>query len=94
MHAHSHSRRRQKKITFAKFAIEDFDDLIVPGTVSPSTLIMSDEAAFSRAELLGLFLRVAALSAISYFTVRWMVDAVDPTKKQKIKARERAKQIM
>ena len=52
---------------------------------------MSDEV-ITRAEILSLVVRVAALSAISYYTVKWLMDAMDPTRKQKLVAQEKAKQ--
>ena len=54
---------------------------------------MSDEV-ITKAEILSLVVRVAALSAISYYTVKWLMDAMDPTRKQKLKAQEKAKQLM
>ncbi len=54
---------------------------------------MSDEVV-TKAEILSLVVRVAALSAISYYTVKWIVDAMDPTRKQKLRAQEKAKQLM
>lgn len=43
---------------------------------------MSDDA-ITRNEILSLIARLAALSAVSYFTIKWLVDAMDPTRKQK-----------
>jgi hypothetical protein len=40
---------------------------------------MSDDG-ISRREILGLIARVAALSAFSYFTMKWLIDALDPTR--------------
>jgi hypothetical protein len=40
---------------------------------------MSDEV-ISKREIFGLIARVAALSAFSYFTLKWLIDAVDPTR--------------
>ena len=54
---------------------------------------MSDEV-ITRAEILSLVVRVAALSAISYYTVKWLMDAMDPTRKQKLRAQEKAKELM
>jgi hypothetical protein len=42
-------------------------------------IIMSDEV-ISKREIFGLIARVAALSAFSYFTLKWLIDAVDPTR--------------
>ena len=47
----------------------------------------------SRTELLGLALRLAALSTLSYYTVKWLMDAMDPTRKAKLKAEAQAKAL-
>ncbi len=54
---------------------------------------MADEAITKR-EILGLIARVAALSAFSYFTMKWLVDALDPTRKQQLQAKEKAKKLL
>jgi len=48
----------------------------------------------SRGEVLGLAVRLAAATALSYFTMKLLVDALDPTKKQKLAAQKRAKQLL
>jgi len=50
--------------------------------------------SFTRGEMLGLAVRLAAVTTISYFTMKLLVDALDPTKKQKLAAQKRAKQIL
>ena len=45
-------------------------------------------------EILFLIARVAALTAFSYITMKWLVDALDPTRKQQIEARERARKLL
>ena len=65
-------------------------DLVTSTSISEVTK-MSDEV-ITKAEILSLVVRVAALSAISYYTVKWLMDAMDPTRKQKLRAQEKAKQ--
>ena len=50
--------------------------------------------SFSRSEMLGLVFRLGFLSVASYFTVKWLVDAMDPTRKAKLQAKDRATAIM
>jgi len=38
--------------------------------------------------------RLAAVTTLSYFTMKLLVDALDPTKKQKVAAQKRAKQLL
>jgi len=45
-------------------------------------------------EILFLIARVAALTAFSYITMKWLVDALDPTRKQQMEARERARKLL
>ena len=40
---------------------------------------------FTRSEILTFLLRTTALGVIAYFTVKWAIDALDPTRKQKKK---------
>lgn len=54
---------------------------------------MSDEV-ISKREIFGLIARVAALSAVSYLTLKWLVDALDPTRKQQLQAQEKAKKLL
>eukprot|EP00088_Acartia_fossae_P002385 TRINITY_DN10960_c2_g1_i1.p1 TRINITY_DN10960_c2_g1~~TRINITY_DN10960_c2_g1_i1.p1 ORF type:complete len:352 (+),score=94.33 TRINITY_DN10960_c2_g1_i1:72-1127(+) len=53
---------------------------------------MSD--GLTRGEMLGLMFRLAAATTISFFTMKVLMDAMDPTKKQKLAAQKRAKQIL
>ena len=41
-----------------------------------------------------LCFRVAALTAFSYLTMKWLIDALDPTRKQQMEAKERAKKLL
>lgn len=43
----------------------------------------------SRNEVLGLVFRLTLFGALTYFGVRWMVKAIDPTRKQKVEAQKR-----
>jgi SpoVK/Ycf46/Vps4 family AAA+-type ATPase len=52
------------------------------------------EQVISKREILSLIARVAALSAFSYLTMKWLVDALDPTRKQQLQAKERAKKLL
>jgi len=48
----------------------------------------------NRGEILSLVIRLTFFTVATYFTVKWMVSAIDPTKGQKQKAKEKAKKIM
>ena len=52
------------------------------------------EPVLSKTELLGLVVRVAALSALSYYTAKWMMELLDPTRKAKMKAQEKARKLL
>ncbi|XP_041695125.1 outer mitochondrial transmembrane helix translocase-like [Coregonus clupeaformis] len=47
-----------------------------------------------RNEVLGLLFRLTIFGAVTYFTIKWMVDAIDPTRKQKMEAQKRAEKLM
>ena len=53
---------------------------------------MSD--SITKNEVFNLVVRVTALSAISYYTMKWLVEAMDPTKKQKSLAQDKAKKLL
>ncbi|XP_075233054.1 no mitochondrial derivative isoform X2 [Lycorma delicatula] len=57
--------------------------------------IMSD--SFSRAEIISIVIRFGFLTAVSYFSIKWFVKQLDPTKKQKksamVKAVEQLKRL-
>lgn len=46
--------------------------------------------ALSRNEVIQLVLRVTLASVVTYFSLKWMMDKLDPTNKSKKKAREKA----
>lgn len=41
-----------------------------------------------RNEVIGLLFRLTIFGAVTYFTIKWMVDAIDPTRKQKVEAKK------
>ncbi|XP_052334221.1 outer mitochondrial transmembrane helix translocase isoform X3 [Oncorhynchus keta] len=41
-----------------------------------------------RNEVIGLLFRLTIFGAVTYFTIKWMVDAIDPTRKQKMEAQK------
>ncbi|MBN3276483.1 ATD1B protein, partial [Polyodon spathula] len=47
-----------------------------------------------RNEVIGLLFRLTVFGAVTYFTIKWMVDAVDPTRKQKMEAQKQAEKLM
>ncbi|XP_061561247.1 outer mitochondrial transmembrane helix translocase isoform X1 [Phycodurus eques] len=47
-----------------------------------------------RNEVLGLLFRLTVFGAVTYFTIKWMVDAIDPTRKQKVEAQKQAEKLM
>ncbi|KAK5910459.1 hypothetical protein CesoFtcFv8_004292 [Champsocephalus esox] len=48
----------------------------------------------SRNEVLGMILRLTVFGAVTYYGIKWAMDAMDPTSKQKSQAKKRAKQLM
>ncbi|CAJ1068162.1 outer mitochondrial transmembrane helix translocase [Xyrichtys novacula] len=48
----------------------------------------------SRNEVLGMLLRLTIFGAATYYSIKWVVDAMDPTSKQKSQAKKRAEQLM
>lgn len=38
--------------------------------------------------MVGLIFRLTIFGAVTYFTIKWMVDAIDPTRKQKVEAQK------
>uniref|UniRef100_A0A8C8CJ32 Outer mitochondrial transmembrane helix translocase n=2 Tax=Oncorhynchus tshawytscha TaxID=74940 RepID=A0A8C8CJ32_ONCTS len=47
-----------------------------------------------RNEVIGLLFRLTIFGAVTYFTIKWMVDAIDPTRKQKMEAQKQAEKLM
>uniref|UniRef100_H3CHH3 Uncharacterized protein n=2 Tax=Tetraodon nigroviridis TaxID=99883 RepID=H3CHH3_TETNG len=48
----------------------------------------------SRNEVTGLLFRLTIFGATTYFTIKWMVDTLDPTRKQKVEAQKQAEKLM
>uniref|UniRef100_A0A131YIZ0 26s proteasome regulatory subunit n=1 Tax=Rhipicephalus appendiculatus TaxID=34631 RepID=A0A131YIZ0_RHIAP len=48
----------------------------------------------TRGELTGLVFRLSLFGALTYFGIKWMVNAIDPTRKQKIESKKRADRIL
>ncbi|CAN7993298.1 unnamed protein product [Ixodes hexagonus] len=48
----------------------------------------------SRGEVTGLVFRLTLFGALTYFGIKWMVNAIDPTRKQKVEAKKRADRIL
>ncbi|KAM7018902.1 outer mitochondrial transmembrane helix translocase [Tautogolabrus adspersus] len=48
----------------------------------------------SRNEVLGMLIRLTIFGAATYYSIKWVVDAMDPTSKQKSQAKKRAEQLM
>ena len=59
-----------------------------------NTKIKMAEDVITKKEILSIIARVAALSAMSYFTMKWLLDAIDPTRRQQIQAKERAQKLL
>lgn len=49
---------------------------------------MSDHG-ISRPELITIFVKATLIGVISYFGLKWTIEAIDPTRKQKKEAQER-----
>ncbi|XP_053277606.1 outer mitochondrial transmembrane helix translocase [Pleuronectes platessa] len=48
----------------------------------------------SRNEVVGMLLRLTIFGAATYYSIKWVLDAMDPTSKQKNQAKKRAEQLM
>lgn len=44
-----------------------------------------------RNEVIGLLFRLTIFGTVTYFTIKWMVDAIDPTRKQKLEAQKQVR---
>jgi hypothetical protein len=51
--------------------------------------MMVDTQTFSRSEIIGLIIRLALLSGVTFFSVKWMITQLDPTHKQKKSAKKK-----
>ena len=52
---------------------------------------MVDTQSISRSELIGLIIRLAVLTGVTFFSVRWMISQLDPTNKQKKSAKKKVR---
>lgn len=50
------------------------------------------EGSFTRNEVFQMAIRVAFVSAVTYFSIKWLVNQIDPTSKSRKKAEERARE--
>ncbi|XP_003974748.1 outer mitochondrial transmembrane helix translocase isoform X1 [Takifugu rubripes] len=48
----------------------------------------------TRNEVVGMLLRLTIFGAATYYSIKWVVEAMDPTTKQKNQAKKRAEQLM
>ena len=54
---------------------------------------MSDNVV-SKGEILGLIVRLAALTTVSYLSMKLLMEAVDPTRKQRLAAQKKAEKLL
>lgn len=52
------------------------------------------ESEITRIEIIKLTAKLVLLSAFSYYSMKWLLNQVDPTNKQKNKAKEKASELM
>lgn len=57
----------------------------------PGDKIISSQ--ITRNEVIGLVFRLTLFGALTYFGVKWMVKALDPTRKQKVESQKRVRLI-
>ncbi|XP_053466549.1 outer mitochondrial transmembrane helix translocase [Ictalurus furcatus] len=48
----------------------------------------------TRNEVVGMLVRLTIFGAATYYSIRWVVEALDPTQRQKSNAKKRAEQMM
>ncbi|XP_051552428.1 outer mitochondrial transmembrane helix translocase [Myxocyprinus asiaticus] len=48
----------------------------------------------TRNEVVGMLVRLTIFGAATYYSIKWVVEALDPTQKQKSQAKKRAEQLM
>ncbi|CAL9708653.1 unnamed protein product [Knipowitschia caucasica] len=48
----------------------------------------------TRNEVLGMMVRLTIFGAATYYSIKWVLEAMDPTSKQKNQAKKRAEQLM
>ncbi|CAH0725503.1 unnamed protein product, partial [Brenthis ino] len=54
--------------------------------------MMVEGSAFTRTDVFQMAIRVAFVSAVTYFSIKWLVNQIDPTSKSRKKAEERARE--
>ncbi|XP_026733297.1 ATPase family AAA domain-containing protein 1-like isoform X2 [Trichoplusia ni] len=54
--------------------------------------MMVEGSAFTRNDVFQMAIRVAFVSAVTYFSIKWVVNLIDPTSKSRKKAEERARE--
>lgn len=50
---------------------------------------MVDTQTFSRSEFINLIIRLAFLTGVTFFSIKWMITQLDPTNKQKKTAKKK-----
>lgn len=50
------------------------------------------DTAFTRNEVVGLVIRLTLVSAVTFLSIKWIMNQVDPTNKSKRKARKQAEE--
>jgi SpoVK/Ycf46/Vps4 family AAA+-type ATPase len=50
------------------------------------------DAAFNRNEIISLVVRLTLVSAVTFISIKWLMNQVDPTNKSKKKARKKAQE--
>ncbi|CAH4029870.1 unnamed protein product [Pieris brassicae] len=53
---------------------------------------MVEGSAFTRNDVFQMAIRVAFVSAVTYFSIKWLVNQIDPTSKSRKKAEEKARE--
>lgn len=51
-------------------------------------------AQLSRNEVVSMLLRISFVSVVTYYSVKWMINQIDPTSKNKKKAKEKAEVLL
>ena len=64
-------------------------EAVVAETVEPGVGKVSFR--LTRGELFGILLRLALVGVTSYFGIKWIVNAMDPTRKQKQEAKQQVR---
>ncbi|CAF4878261.1 unnamed protein product [Pieris macdunnoughi] len=54
--------------------------------------MMVEGSAFTRNDVFQMAIRVAFVSAVTYFSIKWLVNQIDPTSKSRKKAEEKARE--